>query len=1076
MIFSSVKYQITSFFRVFFFVLALLASLTRVNAQDAYEIRHSYNGVDSTLYGAYLESTAQRVKDFFTEDNIDFDIVGHHYYHIRNYGTYRELFDEDFASAGGAEAAQRHFFLLIAKSSKGDALQYRIRLELPDVGPYAALGAVDRLAIEREVSRALEAAAEAEGHYIEFNQLVEVAALKRLLELLRAFKAGTLELDNFKAAGYRAVPIDFGHVAVYPGQPVAQTGTDGAVSYADYSGILLDAGTEVILQRDILLQGTDLAVDTLFSFQSFLYLLTNDQTSPASMQAAADAYRSSSRKLIVWMHYVSVDGATDSLYLKSRDNYNLPQAEELVNYFFERSMNRWTSPAADPVLAVRAGDDEMKSGSNCFGNCGASWQWGKHCLLSSAANGCFDAVAGAVGMDSPEYLPYYRFYLGFEIGLLDGILGTVELVAQASSSWVDYLIGPAVTIAAYSLELVDHYVVHRSFEKLMGKISDDAQAVLDEQLDSINQAYQVAKEIYNFVDGVTTEMVQQFIKLIGLEILRWAEGFIDRTVTGDPSAGYDVGLLAFEVITGALSGGSATVGKAVGKAGAKFLPKVLKFLKNLRLPGKSSPMAHTDGLYRLLQDAFGKARGFTNSTVSAERTVARKATRTKIKFGGCFIAGTLVAVPAPVPAVIPDATVPIEDIQLLDYVLTNTSVNSTEESYWLSDPLASVEVGDVPISDAGNEWHLTPSLDSANWYGVVFESQASSTEVHLALHRTEIKEHNYRIGAVVTLDIPEQGVNEPFRITSLKHVLPQKRPHCEDPEYTYAPVMARFIHRARPTVRLDLSDGTSLEATPNHPLYSVTHADWRPAGTLQPGDRLLTKSGEVVVRRLSERRGGTVYNLEVGTHHNFLVGSAGVVAHNSCKKNSMEGSAIDKVNQKINQQPEEVREQLDNFISSESADRATTRGKKLTWPEILRLFARGNNFDRKAQRERWWPVNQVTIEHPIKVYPTGHKLAGQPRRFRLDSYDHNEGLRVSRKATSFDEISEKTWVNYLKEIESKYPVGAKIIRPLDNNLNGKALQGQKYIEVPASNIGSANESLFRTLASQNQVTILFKDE
>jgi len=77
----------------------------------------------------------------------------------------------------------------------------------------------------------------------------------------------------------------------------------------------------------------------------------------------------------------------------------------------------------------------------------------------------------------------------------------------------------------------------------------------------------------------------------------------------------------------------------------------------------------------------------------------------------------------------------------------------------------------------------------------------------------------------------------------------------------------------------------SLGITATHPIYSTTYHDWRLAGELEVGERVLTFKGEATVSSTEKRAGSeTVYNLEVKDLHNFLVGDEGVVVHNICWK------------------------------------------------------------------------------------------------------------------------------------------------------------------------------------------------
>ncbi len=74
-----------------------------------------------------------------------------------------------------------------------------------------------------------------------------------------------------------------------------------------------------------------------------------------------------------------------------------------------------------------------------------------------------------------------------------------------------------------------------------------------------------------------------------------------------------------------------------------------------------------------------------------------------------------------------------------------------------------------------------------------------------------------------------------------------------------------------------------------HPIFSTTHNDWRLAGELEVGEKVLTYHaclpngmGEATVNKTEKKEGReAVYNLEIKDLHNFLVGDFGIVVHNS---------------------------------------------------------------------------------------------------------------------------------------------------------------------------------------------------
>jgi hypothetical protein len=106
-------------------------------------------------------------------------------------------------------------------------------------------------------------------------------------------------------------------------------------------------------------------------------------------------------------------------------------------------------------------------------------------------------------------------------------------------------------------------------------------------------------------------------------------------------------------------------------------------------------------------------------------------------------------------------------------------------------------------------------------------------------------------------------------------------------------------------------------------------------------------------------------------------------------------------------------------------------------PEWLRRLDEGNAFNR-AQAPNY-PYNEVYINKP----------SGGNSYYRLDSYNPEAGEIVSRKFTQFSEIQDQTALNYINEIQNKYPVGATIADvPSSGSLAGRRLQGQPILEVP----------------------------
>jgi len=102
------------------------------------------------------------------------------------------------------------------------------------------------------------------------------------------------------------------------------------------------------------------------------------------------------------------------------------------------------------------------------------------------------------------------------------------------------------------------------------------------------------------------------------------------------------------------------------------------------------------------------------------------------------------------------------------------------------------------------------------------------------------------------------------------------------------PVQAVIQNPDSPLMAVDLSDGSAITVTADHPFWvdaGPTHVtpSWVQAGNLRPQDLLRTVNGnDVHVMGLRWNVGhAIVYTLTVAHDHTFFVGSSGVLVHNS---------------------------------------------------------------------------------------------------------------------------------------------------------------------------------------------------
>jgi hypothetical protein len=76
-------------------------------------------------------------------------------------------------------------------------------------------------------------------------------------------------------------------------------------------------------------------------------------------------------------------------------------------------------------------------------------------------------------------------------------------------------------------------------------------------------------------------------------------------------------------------------------------------------------------------------------------------------------------------------------------------------------------------------------------------------------------------------------------------------------------------------VDLETSDGAVVSTTDDHPFWNATDQQWQPAIALDPGDRLLTATGTLLMvdgLDLTTADAGVAYNLTVDDLHTYYVG------------------------------------------------------------------------------------------------------------------------------------------------------------------------------------------------------------
>jgi len=143
-----------------------------------------------------------------------------------------------------------------------------------------------------------------------------------------------------------------------------------------------------------------------------------------------------------------------------------------------------------------------------------------------------------------------------------------------------------------------------------------------------------------------------------------------------------------------------------------------------------------------------------------------------------------------------------------------------------------------------------------------------------------IEEHSAVVGGKIRFAVPELDIDAPACVLAIEAcpAIDRGRGRVITGKFTTA--RCHFLD-----VRLAGLDEV-LHPTPNHRVFSLDRGDYIPAEELRAGERLRTKTGQVIsvasVNLNPEPQ--RVYNLEIEGEHHYFVGECGVLVHNGCEQ------------------------------------------------------------------------------------------------------------------------------------------------------------------------------------------------
>ena len=748
---------------LFFFLMA--KTLIVFSQQQCYEIRQTDSGAADNLYNSILESEACNIKSILQDIGVsDFRIVGHDYYPLLAYVDPFDYYDQVHENAVATLDQELSSYLLIAKDhSKNSILKYRVELKLPQGGGVlGALSPFEREAIRNEILKAINEEGEAQGFYITNNAVIERKGLAFFKTTLENLQAGTFNLGNAMGiAGFTSYAVksnetyDRASNGVYFG-----AGINPSDYVYDYTGLEVSINGNPILLRDMI---SSTAGGNNFILENFnrSYIVTDSDNTISELDQAEQSFLGDGRHFVMWVHHRRGNesaGESDSIYVKSRNNLTEIEAEIIVSNYVETVLNEWMPEIeTSGGVALQGGGGESRSL-----NCSLNAQWGKTCLLEFVKNS---------GQSTAN-----KFKLGIAVGVLDGLIATLKIIydlyAVPKGFWD--------STVAYCKDLWVHYQEHESLTSVFEKIEGDIDIALQTIKELVNVYNQIvekisATNIYNAFLGIITG--------VGEAILDW---FNNELLALTPDAGYGVGVVAFDVILTVFSGGGSIAAK-----GGKYLTGIANYLKGIIQSPRSSVGA-------MLSKASNQSANIVG--------LGAKIVRCKILGKGCFIKDTPVLMASnsftnsgktyALAATMPFMALPIQEVPLLSWTVAHETVNqqnnlivSTDEDFYFG--TLSEDSYTSPQQRQRDQY----KLDDTNWHEVIFEQVHGTSIAKLALHTDWITQNNYQLDAIVNMNLPEQGISGPFRITSIKRLLPQKRPEDEDAGkgFVFRPVTGIFI-------------------------------------------------------------------------------------------------------------------------------------------------------------------------------------------------------------------------------------------------------------------------------------------
>jgi hypothetical protein len=834
--------------------LRVLASTNSISFETI-----DHQGVNEFL--THLHHEANKLVDsVYSKTQNDFTVFDYSMYPLLVYQNELEGSDNAFnAMVNLVESGYNStYYLLIGRqySPHDNSVEFRVEMKLPVIGELEGLDQSFQESFKEIVLTTLTDAYSTSFNAPEATE-AGIIALQNLVNNFASFSSGTPNEDLLSLLGFEEMPCDLSELE--------ETGTKSLTSNVkNYAGLSID---NIAINGEIesVLSSADI---TSFGL-SVTTIITDGQnytqnSSENDWSSADSEFHSSQTQVVIWYHYLAPVSPEGSRKLFWKMKSNLSQQEALG--LFENMWLSYLNELHDEeIVTLQNGGQTNRSVNGdcpCLLSCLNKWTAKKNLMP------CLELELSGLDFFGNVPVDGINFAVGFYSGLIDGLLETVYFLASSgfqvfkiSQNTIlgDVILGTNPATATF-------YSGVKFISILRKAIFDDTYETWEWSGETTSKKF--SNTVSLFKDGIQflTTLVQNWDTILvqiknGLS--QWLDNIVGRN--GSQLQGYEVGKIVFELLIGIATGGTS-LAVSVTEQGALRMKTLLNALKEVNLNNVFA------GFWQRINN---KSAGF----------------KCKILYGGCFSSGTPVFLATrrnlnkigtlTLAGALPITATPIQNVQLLDYAVAHETVNSTYDISASTDLAIHLNCADNdPFTSPQQRQRDQYKLDDTNWHEVIFEQVHGTSTAKLALHTDWITQNNYQLDAIVNMNLPEQGISGPFRITSIKRLLPQKRPEDEEAGkgFVFRPVTGIFIHESNDVWTLEFDSGD----TANHPIYSTTAQDWRLAGELAPGEQVLTHTGSATLTGKRPAPAQRVYNLEVRGVHNFLVAEVGVVVHNSC--------------------------------------------------------------------------------------------------------------------------------------------------------------------------------------------------